>query len=454
MRPNSLAFRLFAAAAIWTLVVLPITALILISAYRGAVENNFDARLNVYLTDLVADLAAARKTPAAKPPSLTDPLFRRPFSGWYWQIKPLSSDTQLLQTSESLLDQQIILPSSIGVPADENLTRHAYVKGPDRHRLRILEREITLEEGETGKIRFSFVVTGNSDEIEKTISEFRTLLILALTVLGLGLVLATYFQVRFGLRPLQAIGRGLAAIRSGDAELLEGDLPTEIVPLQNELNALIASNRAIVDRARTHVGNLAHALKTPLSVITNEAAGSRTDFATKVSDQAELMRDQITHHLNRASMAARSGVIGGQTQVEPVVLSLVRALTRIYEDRELALSLDCPKDVVFHGEKQDLEEMVGNLLDNACKWAKSDVSLMVSLAEGSLILTVDDDGPGLSKKERHAATKRGRRLDETKPGSGLGLSIISELAHLYQGKLALERSDKGGLRARLELPGA
>jgi signal transduction histidine kinase len=277
---------------------------------------------------------------------------------------------------------------------------------------------------------------------------------LALTVLGLGLVLATYFQVRFGLRPLQAIGRGLSAIRSGDAELLEGDLPSEIVPLQKELNALIASNRAIVERARTHVGNLAHALKTPLSVITNEAAGSRTGFATKVSDQAELMRDQITHHLNRASMAARSGVIGGQTEVEPVVKSLVRALTRIYEDRELALSLDCPKDVVFHGEKHDLEEMVGNLLDNACKWAKSDVSLMVSLAEGRLVLNVDDDGPGLPKKERHSATKRGRRLDETKPGSGLGLSIISELAHLYQGKLTLERSDKGGLRARLELPGA
>jgi signal transduction histidine kinase len=454
MRPNSLAFRLFAAAAVWALVVLPITAIILISVYRGAVERNFDTRLNVYLTDLVADVVEARTNPAAKPPSITDPLFRRPFSGWYWQISPLSSPAQLLQSSESLLDQRVILPSEAGIAADENFTRHANMEGPDKHRLRVLEREITIDEGESGKTRLSFAVSGNSDEIEKTISEFRTLLILALSVLGLGLVLATYFQVRFGLRPLRAIGQGLAAIRSGDAERLEGDLPTEIVPLQSELNALIQSNRAIVERARTHVGNLAHALKTPLSVITNEAAGKRTAFAVKVSEQSSLMRDQIAHHLNRASMAARTGVIGGQTRVEPVVKALIRALTRIYEERELTLSLECQDGASFHGEKHDLEEMVGNLLDNACKWAKSDISLTVSVTRQKIVITVDDDGSGLPKKERLAATKRGRRLDETKPGSGLGLSIVAELAHLYNGRLSLEKSEKGGLRARLELPGS
>lgn len=454
MRPNSLAFRLFAAAAVWALVVLPITAFVLISVYRGAVESNFDSRLNVYLTDLVVDLAAASTDPAAKPPSLTDPLFRRPFSGWYWQITPLGSPTQLLHTSESLLDQRVTLPSEVGIAADVNLTRHANLEGPDKHRLRVLEREITLDEGESGKIKLSFAVSGNSDEIEKTISEFRTLLILALTVLGLGLVLATYFQVRFGLRPLRAIGQGLASIRSGDAEQLEGDLPTEIVPLQSELNALIVSNRAIVERARTHVGNLAHALKTPLSVITNEAAGKRTAFASKVAGQAELMRDQIAHHLNRASMAARSGVIGGQTRVKPVVEALIRALNRIYEGRKLTLRLDCPDDAAFHGERHDLEEMVGNLLDNACKWAKSDVSLTVSAAGEIIVIMVDDDGSGLPKNERLAAIKRGRRLDETKPGSGLGLSIVAELTHLYKGRLSLEQSEKGGLRARLELPGS
>ena len=461
MRLNSLALRLFAAASVWALVVLPITGIVLISVYRGAVERNFDARLNVYLTNLVANLAAASPGTSAPAPSLSDPLFSLPFSGWYWQIMPLGSGSQPLQTSDSLLDQRLVLPSEIETPADGNLTRRSYVEGPEKQRLRVLEREISLNDPGVGTTKLSFAVAGDSAEIEKTIDEFRILLVVALTILGLGLVLATYFQVRFGLRPLGAIGEGLSAIRSGDSEKLEGDLPLEIVPLQRELNALIQSNRAIVERARTHVGNLAHALKTPLSVITNEAAGNRTRFGSKVGEQAELMRDQIEHHLNRASIAARSGITGSQTVVKPVASALIRALKRIYESRGLKIVSACPQGVIFAGEKHDLEEMVGNLLDNACKWAKSEVVLRVSLSadadSGSghaLVISVDDDGPGLSNKEMQAVVKRGRRLDESKPGSGLGLSIVAELAHLYKGQLSLEKSGNGGLSARLELPGS
>ncbi len=461
MRLNSLALRLFTAAVVWALAVLPITAIVLISVYRGAVERSFDARLNVYLTNLVADVAAAKFGAAATPPSLGDPLFTLPFSGWYWQITPLGAGSQGLLTSDSLLDQNLILPSKTGVEADANQTRRAYVKGPDKQRLRILEREIILNDASTDATKLSLAVTGDSTEIEKTIGEFRTLLVVALTILGLGLVLATYFQVRFGLRPLRTIGRGLAAIRSGDAEQLEGELPREIVPLQSELNALIQSNSAIVERARTHVGNLAHALKTPLSVITNEAAGKKTAFALKVGEQAKLMRNQIDHHLNRATIAARSSVIGRRTSVLPVIEALIRALERIHEERGLKLSSSCPEDVTFPGEKHDLEEMIGNLLDNACKWAKSEVELTVSCHAdpdgangGTLVITVDDDGPGLPTKERLAAIKRGRRLDKTKPGSGLGLSIVAELTHLYKGRFSLEKSENGGLCACLELPGS
>ena len=460
MRLNSLALRLFAAASVWALVVLPITGIVLISFYRGAVERSFDARLNVYLTNLIANLAAARPGTATPSPSLSDPLFTLPFSGWYWQITPLGTSSHPLKTSDSLLDQRLVLPSEIDALADGNLTRHSYVEGPEKQRLRILEREISLNDPGLGKSKLSFAVAGDSAEIETTIDEFRNLLVVALTILGLGLVLATYFQVRFGLRPLHAIGEGLSAIRSGESKKLEGELPLEIVPLQSELNALIQSNREIVERARTHVGNLAHALKTPLSVITNEAAASRTRFGSKVGEQAELMRDQIDHHLNRASIAARSGITGSQTEIQPVITALVRALGRIYEARALTLECNCPEGITFAGEKHDFEEMVGNLLDNACKWAKSQVVLTVSLDEDTdtgggrvLRVCVDDDGPGLPKKEMLAAIKRGRRLDETKPGSGLGLSIVAELAHLYKGRLSLEKSANGGLSARLELPG-
>ncbi len=452
MRANSLAFRLFVTAAAWALVALPITAFVLITVYRGAVERNFDARLNVYLTGLLAAATSQGLNPDAEPPALGDPLFTLPFSGWYWQITPLGNAPQPVIISDSLLDQRVPLPSRQGVTADTNLARRAYVDGPEQQHLRVLEREIALNRNGQDEDRYSFAVAGDAAEIDKTVGEFRTLVIIALTIVGAGLLLATFFQVRFGLKPLRVISRGLAAIRSGKAEELEGELPAEIEPMQNELNALIRSNHAIVERARTHVGNLAHALKTPLSVITNEAGGQRTAFAKKVAEQANLMRDQITHHLNRARMAARSGVIGGATPVRPVLEALVRALRKIYGARGLTIRLSCPDDVVFPGEKHDLEEMIGNLLDNACKWGQSAVSVEVRPGADSMVVTVDDDGPGLPKQARAAAIKRGRRLDETKPGSGLGLSIVAELAHLYDGDFSLESSESGGLQARLELP--
>jgi signal transduction histidine kinase len=288
------------------------------------------------------------------------------------------------------------------------------------------------------------------------LAEFTTMLIAALALLGVGLVVATLFQVRFGLAPLRAIRHDLSAIRSGEAEKLEGGLPDEITPLQQELNALIQSNREIVERARTHVGNLAHALKTPLSVITNEARGKRRPLAAKVIEQAEIMRIQITHHLDRARVAARAGAIGDTTNVETVLKALKRTLDRIHDERGIELSLSCSNGLKFLGEKQDFEEMVGNLLDNACKWARSRVRLSAERAEGapSFTVLVDDDGPGLNRAERAKAVKRGQRLDESKPGSGLGLSIVADLAHLYKGRFDLEPSPDGGLRARLELPAA
>jgi signal transduction histidine kinase len=250
--------------------------------------------------------------------------------------------------------------------------------------------------------------------------------------------------------------QNLAQIRSGEAEQLEGEQPEEIRPLQHELNALIDSNREIVERARTHVGNLAHALKTPLSVIANEARTHEGPLASKVVEQAEIMRTQITHHLDRARVAARSGAIGDVTDVDRVLQALKRTVDRIYEERGIDVEIASIPGLKFQGEKQDLEEMVGNLLDNACKWARSRVKARAERADGEAKLTVivDDDGPGLTKAERTRVVKRGQRLDESKPGSGLGLSIVADLAHLYKGRFALEPSPEGGLRARLELPAA
>jgi signal transduction histidine kinase len=274
-------------------------------------------------------------------------------------------------------------------------------------------------------------------------------------------LLTTLFQVRFGLAPLSRISRGLAAIRSGKAEKLEGSFPVEIEPLARETNALIDANREIVERARTHVGNLAHALKTPLSVMVNEAAARNDPFAGKVREQTDIMRDQITRHLERARLAARATVVGTVTEVNPIVTALARTMEKIYHARGIAIDIDAPGQARFRGERQDLEEMVGNLVDNACKWAQSRVNVEVLPSGGAggapapvLRLVVDDDGPGLTATQREQVGNRGRRLDETKPGSGLGLSIVVELAQLYGGELVLGTAPIGGLRAELVLPAA
>jgi signal transduction histidine kinase len=322
----------------------------------------------------------------------------------------------------------------------------------------MVERNVDL--GDEG--HYLVAVAGDAAEIADETKSFDQALILTFSILAAVLLLTTMFQVRFGLAPLKRISDSLAAIRGGSAERLAGTFPEEIAPLARETNALIDANKEIVERARTHVGNLAHALKTPLSVMVNEAAARGGDpFALKVLEQADIMRDQVARHLERARLAARLTVVGSVTDVVPVVTALARTMDKIHHDRGLIIDLRADDKARFHGERPDLEEMIGNLVDNACKWASSRVNIEVGCerpdaasAAQVVRIVVDDDGPGLSPSEREQVAKRGRRLDETKPGSGLGLSIVVELAALYGGSLTLGAAPLGGLRAELVLPAA
>jgi signal transduction histidine kinase len=340
-------------------------------------------------------------------------------------------------------------------PTGEAEYRQGYARGPEDQDLRLVERNIDL--GTDG--RYLVAVAGDASEIDDETHSFNRTIVITFTGLTMALLLTTALQVRFGLAPLTRISESLAAIRSGRAERLQGEFPVEIAPLARETNALIEANREIVERARTHVGNLAHALKTPLSVIVNEAAARPADpLAQKVLEQTDIMRDQIARQLERARLAARSAVVGTLIDVPPVVTALARTMEKIHRDRDVAIALDVPAQARFRGEQQDLEEMVGNLVDNACKWAQSRVAIEVvansaaSDGKGRVRIIVDDDGPGLSAAEREQVARRGRRLDETKPGSGLGLSIVVELASLYGGVLTLGTAPIGGLRAELALP--
>lgn len=455
MRRNSLALRLVVSSAIVAIVLLVSAAILLASLFQAALERNFDARLRAVMDGLLANVEVNEDGSPAIQSELADTRFTLPLSGWYWQVTPPSQGVTDL-ASPSLLEKRLEPIQADLADRDEEGLAHFYLYDANGTRLRVIEQRYKLYDKAD---QYSFMVAGNFDELKVEATAFRQTLVAMLTLLGLGLLIAILVQVRFGLRPLRTLQARLTAIREGKAERLEGAYPDEIQPVADELNLLIQSNSEIVDRARTQVGNLAHALKTPLSVLHNEAKLQPGFLADKVSEQTQVMRDQVNLYLDRARRAARAQTLGSITEVEPVLAALARTLERIHLDKGVSIAIECPRGTKFRGEKQDLEEMAGNLLDNACKWATSKVSVAVGPSTDAppdgrlwIDLVVGDDGPGLPPDKRKEAPVRGRRLDETKPGSGLGLSIVSETAAMYSGGLSLDQSKLGGLAVKLRLP--
>jgi signal transduction histidine kinase len=455
--PRSLAQRLFTSAVLWSVLILLIAGLILSSLYRRSAETAFDERLGVYMRAIVADVATPGDDTRTEPGQLGDPQFELSLSGWYWQITPLSQQTAKVKASRSLFASRLPPLADQGVKAELGEYRRGYAQGPDGRLIRLIER--VIETDEEGK--FLIQVAAATDQLESDIRRFEYSLAATFLLLALALGASTMAQVRFGLSPLRRLQSEVTAIRRGEGERIEGAFPPDLAPLAGELNLLISSNREIVERARTQVGNLAHALKTPLSVITNEAEADPSPLSGKVREQAQVMRDQVNYYLDKARAAARSNVVGSTTDVVPAIEQLVRTFQKIHRDGVPAFEMQFDGELRFRGEEQDFQEMLGNLLDNAGKWASAKVLVSLSLETGPsgsgqdfLILCVDDDGPGLPPEDREQALKRGRRLDETKPGSGLGLSIVGDLAAVYAGDFTLEDGVLGGLRARLRLPAA
>ena len=306
MRRNSLAFRLFTTSVAWTLLALPLAGYLIYNLYRNDVQTSFDMQLKKLLTVLTLDSMNTSGDEPIRPNNQYEPLFEVTHSGWYWQIQPIDGAPGRRLVSPSLASERLPSPYEKKFPTDDTGTRWSNVPGPGGGTIRTLE-VIDSPGHDPDKPKYSIIVAGPLDWLETTVAKFRNRLTIALALVGAGLLGVTLVQIRFGLLPLRRIEKGLALIRSGDAHKLAGRLPVEIEPLQTELNALIQSNMDVVERARTQVGNLAHALKTPLAVITNEARENKSPFSSKVSEQAQLMRDQISHYLDRARMAATRG---------------------------------------------------------------------------------------------------------------------------------------------------
>ncbi|QJQ93847.1 MULTISPECIES: HAMP domain-containing sensor histidine kinase [Halomonadaceae] len=431
--------RLLGASLLLVVIVLPLAGVGLAYNFRAAVTAAYDERLtsllNVVLTGVDYDAVEGRLGQAR---SLGDARFERVFSGWYWQI---TDGGELALTSRSLWDQRLPVSHVSGIDIRDSL-------GPRGLPVRIVERDIRLA-GLDEVLHVS--MAASRQELDAEVDRFERLITLSLLALA-GLLLAGLAaQVRWGLAPLRRMHANLREVERGDAERLDTRLPGELASLAGAMNGVLERDRRLIERGRHAAGNLAHALKTPVSVL--QTLSEHYPEASRHQIQAELARidDAVRHHLARAS-AAGGAIFTGRVRLAEVVGPVLAGLKRLAARRGIELSHDLPPTLYVHIDPQDLQELFGNLLENALRWASSRVVLRAGNERGGVELCIEDDGPGMSIEQRDAALARGVRLDQRRSGSGLGLAIVTDLMDLYGGRLSLEASDGGGLRAVVWLP--
>lgn len=458
---DSLRFRLLAVTLLGLSLAMVLAGVVLNGLFHDHVMRQFEKGLTQQLDQLTARVAFdAQGRPALDAQTLSDPRWQRPYSGLYWQLDDVSTAAVVLGVlrSRSLWDTQLAL--SADVLRDGEVHAHEW-PGPGGTRLRVLERTVRPEAG----VRWRLSVAADLKDTHEAVAGFQRVLVVSLAALLVLLLAAAWAQVALGLRPLLALQQGLKNLREGRSPRLTGDVPSEVQPLVNDFNSVLDRHDELVNRARTQAGNLAHALKTPLTVLDQAAHQPQgADLAVLVREQVQLARRHIDWHLARSRMAASSGVPGQSTPLVHTLQGLVRVMQRVHAERDLAITLDvADEDLQFAGEAQDLQEMLGNVLDNACQWAHSTVHIRVSQGEpltpGSAQMScrvdMEDDGPGMSAEQMPRVLQRGVRLDESMPGSGLGLAIVQELVDLYGGTLQMQTPAQGrGLRVTLNLPAA
>lgn len=453
----SLARRILIGALLWSFLVVLGGVFAITAAYRAQTISLLDAELDSTLVTLARAIepledgsGRIRDIPERLP---SDARYETPLSGRYWVIIAVQDDGTLGDDirPRSVWDGEAPLPS---VLADAALAQPGAVirgdgkDGPAGEPIRIAVQSITIPNRDNPIL---LVAATDRTQSNAGADRLRTILLIAMTALGGGTLIALVLGLRYALRPLDRIQSDIAEIREGRAAKLADDYPEEVRPLSEELNKLLEHNRSVVERARTHVGNLAHALKTPLAVLRNEAAGD-SQLDEVVRRQTQSMQTNVEHYLRRAQAAARAEALGVRTDVREAAEGIVRVMTKLFARDGKTITNEIPPGTFVRVERQDMEEMLGNLLDNACKWAATTVKLSVQPDEnGRWLILIDDDGPGLTTAEREEALKRGIRLDETAPGTGLGLSIVSDIAEMNGGGLELSESPLGGLRTVIQL---
>lgn len=453
----SIVTRLLVTAGLLSLVTLSIGAWLLINNYRSSVLADADMRLQSVSDALIAYSESLRGESVTLTRLPADTRFETSFGGRYWQLDELDENGQLtaLLRSRSLADESLNWPGPVSLSPSTPKT--VDVTGPDGQDLRVMGRLFSLPDHPNMLAVFT---AENLAPVEKQIASFSQQTLLGVLFLLIILISGLLLQIRLGFVPLRHMREELAQIRAGSKTGMTGEYPAELAELRDAMNGFIEHNSEVVQRARTQVGNLAHALKTPLSVLSGEAQGNEKVDPELVLRLTSSMSRQIDHYLKRASAAARAHTIGASCDLGKVIADLERSLSKLYPniDIDVETKIRPSAPLCCKGEREDLEELIGNLLENACKWSKGLVRIRLqNHTDGRFLAIIEDNGPGLEKSQRERILQRGARLDENTPGSGLGLSIVSDVSQLYGGKLELEIGDRPpytGLQARLYLPSA
>jgi signal transduction histidine kinase len=448
VRKGSIAFSLFWLTAGWLILALAGTAFLLTDLYSRALDTNLTNQLKFDI-DSLSSAALDSSDPHLGDVALGDARFGRAATGWYWVIRDDAG--AVLATSRSAAGS--VAPVLEG-PFDADNYRTAVLTDDAGNHIRAVERS-TTSNGRPLRI----TVTGNLDESLAVVGNFRGQTLTVLGAVGIALAIMSGIVARWALRPVGRLSQAIERVREGESQSITGEYPREIAPLAEEINELMRSNTQIIERARNAVGNLAHGLKTPLAVLRNEAAGAPDSPLSRiVATESDKMNQLVRTYLDRARIAARSAVVGKKADATLVMLRLVRVMEKLNPNVTIAFKRPDASLPWFRGDEGDLEEMAGNLLENACKWSNGKIAVTMGAERGqtaaSLLIRIEDDGPGLSEEDATKVLRRGVRLDEKTPGSGLGLDIVKELVDVYGGSLQLKRSVLGGVLAELRLPAA
>ena len=453
-RRNSLVGRLIRLALAWSLFALVIVGAGLTAFFHETELHQLEGEIRQIADNLYSDTEIDTNG-EMQLPIFFDTRTDRTYSGLYWQVSEVTAPYTLTDQAHS----RSLYHSRLGMPkwALDTARRHTGDEivydavGPSHEPLRVAAVYSTIH----GR-NFVFLAAEDRRPMDAVVTNFAIITTLALLALGGSSLIGIYFQVRIGLRPLFDLTEELANTQRGAQTRLTKIYPAEIQPVATQINAFLDYSQDVVERQRTHVGNLAHALKTPLSVLLTSAGNDPAPFNETVRRQAEAMRGQVDHHLRRARAAARSQSMGERTPVEPVFDELAVMLEQVFQDKGVTIDWRAPDDLAFRGERADLQEIAGNLLENACIWCKHKVRINAEFDEAAHVLdvSIEDDGPGLAEERFDEMLKRGARLDESVPGTGLGLSIVDELVRAYGGTLKFARGQWGGLKVEVRLPGA